>query len=611
MSVENNKGRRNVIIYIICLFSMLCVIAGILGLSANFQNLTGQIRISNGLLDLEHAKFSEYGCVYLNGEWEYYPNQFIVTEKQADHAERELTNAPGRWEPRGSKALHERASYRVTLTKVPIGEHMVMVIPGMLTNYSMFVNGEKIDTNSQEGFIAKSAEIELVLEFKNQKLGGLYITPLLSSYGFFEYWIGKYDFVMIGLFAALILASILFFVISIAGNTKRHYKYLFLFGFMTVLRYMARVLSILPEFQKALAGADLEFLAPMTFALTISCVIGAMYMAEAMAGERGYRKFRNTMTISLIAGTVVSCIFWGPIYYDYLGILMSVLALISFGYTVRIILKAIRQQADYALMMGIGILIIFFGLAVDSLNLNEFLIFDASYVLPVCIVIFSILYSVILSKNEQKLYETMDRNIKMQKEVTMMEAAAMAQRMQPHFLYNTLTAIQELCYTDPHKAAEAVAHFSAYLRNNIDFLKQPEEISFSRELNFIRNYAEIQKDRYGDGFVFTTKIETMDFKVPPFSIEPLVENAVKYGVKDNIGNKEVLLCVKPKGHGIMITVEDNGAGFDAESMMHENEQCTLSNIRKRLDFWKGASLTIDSRMGWGTRAIVWIPSDKE
>ncbi len=614
MGAGYKKGKRNVTIYIICLCITLLGLAGLLLLSRNYQEITGQAQVKGGTLDLGEARLKEYGHVYLNGEWEFYPDQLIVTDWQQRKTPHEMISVPGRWmndvATGGVDFLGEKASYRLVLTNVPVGERLVFMVQGLLSDYSLFINGEKAAFAQASEFTAQSPEIELVVEMQDNRLGGLYLTPQLEQYNFFRSWRVIYNFVTISLFAGLVFATVLFFVISIAGNTKRNYKYLFLFSLMTVLRYMVRVLSILPQFRDLIEKSNLEVLTPIISGFAIACLICAMYMSDAMARETAYKKARDILVISLAAGAAVSCIFWGPVFYLYFKIPLLCLALAGYAYTVVVMARAIRRQMDYALMMGIGTMIIFFGVMVDTLNVNEYFVFDVSYVLPICLVIFLILYAIILSRNEQKLYDSMDRNIKMQKEVISMEAATMAQRMQPHFLYNSLTAIQELCYTDPQKAADMIAHFSSYLRTNIDFLKQPEEIPFLQEFDFIQNYVELQKERYAESFSFETEFETTDFNIPPFTVEPLVENAIKHGAWRNQQNSRISLFVRRDKNGISIIVEDNGAGFDAQRVMEGGNQNTLSNIRKRLKYWKDATLTVTSSVGEGVRAEIWIPDNR-
>ncbi len=103
------------------------------------------------------------------------------------------------------------------------------------------------------------------------------------------------------------------------------------------------------------------------------------------------------------------------------------------------------------------------------------------------------------------------------------EIAFSSSQVQPHFQYNTLTMIQELCYTDSEKAAQAIVMFSSLLRRKVDFQKYDKLVPFCSELENIKEYVAIQKLRFNDLIEFLFNIEFDDFEVPPLSIQTLYQ----------------------------------------------------------------------------------------
>ncbi len=566
----------------------------------------------NGLLNLTQAKLSAYGYTYLNGEWEFYPNQFLYRH-DAHGAPQNATmiRVPGRWMmglAMGQPAADvHQGSYRLTLTEVPLGKPLILTLSGMLSDYSVYANGRLVATNDNAVFLPTSDVVEIVIETQRNELGGLYVTPQLMQYDFFRSAYPIHSFTMIAFFADLAFSAVLFFILSFGGKTKRNYKYLFLFSLLAVLRYLIKVLSILPDFRTRTQSLDMEFFAPVLMLCSVGCVVCAIFMTESMYPQATQKKWRNILLIALIGTATASCFNWGTIYYRYLSPPIFLIVLLAYVYIAIIHIKAIRAGVDYALFMSIGTLIILFGLLIDILNTNAFFIFNLSSVLPLCVVAFLLMYVVILSKNEQKLYEALKRNYQMQQEVIDMESAAMAQRMQPHFLYNVLTGIQEMCYTEPRKAAEMIASFGAYLRMNIDFLKMPAEIPFSQELDFIENYVRIQQERIGKDLLYVKEIATTDFLIPPLSIEPLVENAFRHGFKNMPGEKRIALYVQEDAQHITIIIRNNGADFDVQRAL-SSTQGTLIHTQKRLMHWKNATLTLTSHAG--TEVRICIPKEK-
>ena len=175
----------------------------------------------------------------------------------------------------------------------------------------------------------------------------------------------------------------------------------------------------------------------------------------------------------------------------------------------------------------------------------------------------------------------------------------MAGQMQPHFLSNTLVSIQELCYTDPEQAADAIVTFSTYLRANIDFLGLREPVPFEKEYRYLCDYMKIEKIRFGDDLRFVEDVETMAFKIPVLTIQPLAENAVRHGIRGRSGKGTVSLSVKRDGEDIYIVVKDDGVGFDPSSVNARS----LENVGTRIREING-DLMVRSEVGRGAEISI-------
>ena len=183
------------------------------------------------------------------------------------------------------------------------------------------------------------------------------------------------------------------------------------------------------------------------------------------------------------------------------------------------------------------------------------------------------------------------------------------QQMKPHFIFNTLTLIRFQCLTAPNDAAETVTEFSNYLRGITDYLTEEDRISVEAELDIVKNYLQIQSKRFGDGIKLEYDIEETDFDVPPFSIQTLVENAVHHGFKSGqIKDGIVRITTKKEGNNHIVTVEDNGVGFDKNELKKEEKNHVgITNTKNRVEIMCKGSFDIESEPGKGTRAVVMIP----
>lgn len=185
----------------------------------------------------------------------------------------------------------------------------------------------------------------------------------------------------------------------------------------------------------------------------------------------------------------------------------------------------------------------------------------------------------------------------------------MLSQIQPHFLYNTLGAIQSLCKTDPAAAEKAVAKFSKFLRGNMDSLSKDRTISFDQELEHTKLYLELEQLRYEDALQVRYELGCTAFRIPTLTLQPLAENAVRHGVRGKLsGRGYVAISTQEFEDRYEITVSDDGPGFDPEQEIRDGRShFGLANVRERLQRVVGGSLRIESALGAGTKAVIVIP----
>ena len=183
----------------------------------------------------------------------------------------------------------------------------------------------------------------------------------------------------------------------------------------------------------------------------------------------------------------------------------------------------------------------------------------------------------------------------------------MKTQIQPHFLYNTLSTIQALCTLDPEKAAAVTGTFSRYLRQNLDSLDEPGRITFEKEMEHTRLYVDIEQIRFPNIRV-EYAIEDGGFLLPPLTVQPIVENAIRHGVR--IREEGIVrVSAHRTGEEHAIVIEDNGCGFDAQApAAGDDKHIGLKNVRERIETMCGGSVTVESRIGEGTTITIRIPA---
>ncbi|WP_077329006.1 sensor histidine kinase [Virgibacillus siamensis] len=205
------------------------------------------------------------------------------------------------------------------------------------------------------------------------------------------------------------------------------------------------------------------------------------------------------------------------------------------------------------------------------------------------------------------------------------EIKALQTQVSPHFLFNVLNTIVSLVRIDPDKARQLLISLSRYFRKNLEG-SNAKVISLSQEFEHVNAYLSVEKERFVERLDVSYEVEDqrfMNYKIPPMTLQPIVENALKHGMKGMPHNSDIQIIVEQQGEGVLITIKDNGKGISEErlkELLHQPLQSEtgtgigLYNVNLRLEmmFGKSSGLNIQSNIGNGTTVAFYLPSfDKE
>ncbi|TYS14481.1 sensor histidine kinase [Rossellomorea vietnamensis] len=226
--------------------------------------------------------------------------------------------------------------------------------------------------------------------------------------------------------------------------------------------------------------------------------------------------------------------------------------------------------------------------------------------------------SVLLS-NQLEIAEA-DKALQYAKEA---EIKALQAQISPHFLFNSMNVIGSLIRIDPAQARKLLISLSHFLRQNLTGTTA-EITSLEQELKHVRAYLAIEEARFVDKLKVEYDIDeqSLSLMIPPLTLQPIVENAIKHGIKDKREDCLVKITITKKTHGSAISVHDNGQGILPERLKLlgvnslESETGTgfaLYNINRRLTmmFGEKAALNILSDYGKGTEVSFFIPEMEE
>lgn len=194
-----------------------------------------------------------------------------------------------------------------------------------------------------------------------------------------------------------------------------------------------------------------------------------------------------------------------------------------------------------------------------------------------------------------------------QKQLEAQKNALMLSQINPHFVYNTLSTIAAMCDVSPKQAKYLTLDFSQYLRKNIDSLTSEELIPFEQEMEHVECYLKIEKARFQERLTVNYSIESKDFKLPPLTVQPLVENAIKHGITKKANGGFVKISTYETDKHYIIRIIDDGVGFDYTST--ENH-VGLKSVQSRIANMCKGELTVKSTPDVGTRITLEIPKTK-
>ena len=207
------------------------------------------------------------------------------------------------------------------------------------------------------------------------------------------------------------------------------------------------------------------------------------------------------------------------------------------------------------------------------------------------------------------LLDQVDHSIRQQKENAAQQASITVLQMRPHFIYNTLMSIYYLCKQDAEKAQQVILDFSSYLRKNFTAIAKADAIPFEEELEHTRAYLAVEQARFKDQLLVEFDTPFTDFRIPPLTLQPIVENAVKHGMDPELEPLFISISTRRQDGYAEITVDDSGPGYQPAD---DNEpHIGLDNVRERLKMMCKGDLTISRRDCGGTIVTIRIPVQED
>ena len=351
----------------------------------------------------------------------------------------------------------------------------------------------------------------------------------------------------------------------------------------------------------------------------ISAMAYLLFAFMLIRGLLSGKKENTAHIITLLYGLFISVLVVVPMFsniyfYDMLGVWTLGAAIAAVIFTVLALLSAIKASGKQKLtyiFISLGLILFLVDIAASYFGWWQTGFASKIYFL-IGFMISAVVSMRIVPKNikaAKKAEQLEKEKITLDAELARSRISTLMSQIHPHFVYNTLGSIEQLCELDPPKAAKLVNDFSKYLRGNFGELDNPRLIRVSKELEHTKHYIGIEKVRFPD-IEFITEMTCRDFSIPALTIQPIVENAVKHGILGREEGGTVRVKIYETDSSYFITVKDNGVGFDVTELESKNH-IGLRNIKSRLEAMCGGILHIESIVGVGTKITVEIPKEAD
>ena len=571
----------------------------------------------------------------LSGEWDFYWQRLLTYEEIGSAEERMTADIPGVWnsieqngEPLGGYGY---GTYHLTVHGLEAGQETALYIPLLSVSYAVYVDGRLVASNgvvseTQEGFVpsflpqtayfaARGSDADIVVHTSNYvyarngmwhsiSIGTAEQISALNRIVIYK------DLFFIGAFITLAI----YYACTYALRREKQSLLFVSLCIGAVIRMMVNgdrmIVRLFPDFPFELV-VKCDYLAILLF-----YPILLLLMTRRFSGEFSRRAAFISCGVG-VAGSLFVLILPVSVFTQYVTAAEALLFL-NILYTAAMLWVSAMRKRKSALPMFASVLLLLSLTAYDTLYQMGKIDSSVGEISAFGFFTFLLIESYAISKDYaesfqhvQELSVQLMESDRLKERIRKTEMAFLQSQIKPHFLYNTLSVIDEYCIVDPHEASRLIGSLAQYLRQSFGSRNLEDCIPVNMELSLVKNYVEIEQARFDDLIVAYDLDYGDEFSLPPLTIQPLVENAIRHGVRRQSGPGRVAISIRRQPGTVSVSIRDNGAGIPADKLETllsvPTDSVGLINIHNRLLHMYGKGLAIQSAVGEGTTVSFTIP----
>ncbi|MBQ1463472.1 MAG: histidine kinase [Ruminococcus sp.] len=393
-------------------------------------------------------------------------------------------------------------------------------------------------------------------------------------------------------------------------------------GFFRAAVALLLLITILDYFERLFAG-DTEIPSPIkdmkltvklrTFTSTSIYILRPILILMELLIISQKKKYRIIMIIIAVINTAVYLpALFGSHHAFYIsddnhwqgGVLSPTIFVVLLIYVGAIFFLSISHfkcsRSKSLIVLAIAVLA-----ALDSIfEYTDALLGYATPVTAMCTLAYYIYLSVIYQQEMRETIAEKELHIAQDKLIILRE------QIQPHFIYNSLNIIRTLVRTDTETAVESIDNFSEYLQAHFRAIQDDHMVSFKQELENVMAYLSLVQADYTRKIEVVYELSEVGFNIPPLSLEPVVENAVKHGTGADGGTIRIASFIKDDCYIVSVTDDGTGKNNTLTEKQTKRLGVGIDNTRKRLAELCNGRLEMDKRPD-GTTVSIIIPIPKE
>lgn len=590
-------------------------IGAIFTVNAFYNDIYDTPKVRGGVADYSGTDWNNRLTAHsLAGEWEFFYNRWIVTDGDGGQNDGYIT-IPGRWTGKtvNGKTLTRfgYASYRMTAKNINTEQLVACFLDNSVTAVRIFLNGKLCavsgtvskkaentysgSTKKTDSVISDGGDITVVIETGYISNGGLTCAPYLDfTVTQPAYWAVLQRFAAVAVCGLALGAFLMTLTATLAFKRyDKDFTLPILIGMLGLHFFFSKDITN----GIGLYGYGAVWL-PALITGILTVIVFALHILK-LSGD-----LNKAICIPSAVISVLSITAFGVLYGTRFAVIPALIFLLAALFPIYPLIKSRKVNNKFKVVYTLIYLLTVFTLSFEVIDGTGAIVFGTEYFFAAALTVVIIAQS---AAAFLRLYGFSARLIRMnelEREVEKAKMRALSSQIKPHFVFNSLNAIRAQYHKNIDDGDRALQNFAGHLRSAIGAGKEDNSVPFETEVQNVINYFDLENLRADGALTLLLDVNERDFSVPELSIQPFVENAVKHADIQSVKDGYIKLSGVREENSVVVTIEDNGKGFDVDG---NYSGVGMTNAVERLKRSVNADVKIDSKPNAGTRVTITIP----